>query len=304
MKTKIIFILALLALISSVQASSIESYKIITEVIDENTVNENIVITLANNIDHDIDSATIYLPKESAITSIRDTYGPLKYDVSKSDNIAVNLYFKKPLSSNSKRTLMIEIETKELVTYKGDYFEYLLVFTPKDNISDFEHLLKLPQDAKLYSSESDLRIIYPEAVQDKNYDTLAYIWHLDLKEREPQVFLVRFRLPYTDWLSMAILTAEIIMALIIVATLFLYISGNYSKQKLLDSVKLLSENEKNIVSFIIKNEGISQHKLQDELGYKKSAISKIITRLEIREIITRKKYGKTNRLYLGRRAKK
>lgn len=98
MKNIIIFLATLFALFAPAQAVTIESYKIISEITDKDTVTENIIITLVNDMENNINSATITLPKESTITSVHDTYGSLFCNISKTNRLAVNLKFTKPLA--------------------------------------------------------------------------------------------------------------------------------------------------------------------------------------------------------------
>lgn len=298
------FLIAMAVQTTTSHAITIDSYKIITDIIDERTVNENIVITLTNDQNHSINAAVISLPKESVIKSIRDTYGILEYRTSKSNDMSVAFNFTKPLPSRSSRILMLDIETGDLIMSKYGYFEYILVFTPRQNITDFEHLLKLPKNAELYTSGGDMRIVFPEATEERDNDILSLLWRLNIEAGHPEVFMVRFTAPYTDWLLLGGYSIFLIAALFALRFLYYRINDSYRRSKMLGSVKLLNENEKNIIELIIRNEGISQHVLREKLGYKKSAVSKIITRLITRDILEKKRYGKINRLYIGKRVKR
>ena len=310
MCSKIIFsaiIVTMILLAVSSHAITIDSYRITTDITDDRIVTANIVIKINNNENHSITAAMISLPKGSLIKSVSDTYGDLKYSTSKKNDMSVTFNLTRPLPAEDSRIVMLEIEATELLKQKGDYFEYLLVFTPKQNISDFEHLLKLPKNSEFYSSDSNMRIIFPETSDiedDLNSGMKSVIWRTDLEAGQPEVFMVRFTMPSTNWLQTTIYALLAILALLSIRFLYLKMHAKYLRSKMIGSTKLMNENEKKIIELVIKNEGITQNMLREMIGYKKSAISKIITRLEARDILEKKKYGKVNRLYIGKRVKK
>jgi len=69
--------------------------------------------------------------------------------------------------------------------------------------------------------------------------------------------------------------------------------------------KFLTENEKNIVDVIKDNEGISQNDILNFLPtMTKSNLSKIISKLNNKQILKRIRVGKINKIYLGSRLEK
>lgn len=287
----------LIFLCSGAHAAEFKSYKIIAE-IEGDTVNKDFVITLFNDAETELKSATISAPLDSEIIFVRDSYGDLPYKISREQNIKINFNFTTPLKPKEERLVLIKLSTKSLVTKKEGYFEYLLVFTPKQDIADFEHVLKLPKDAKLYSPGGEFRMVIPEAELSEQYPTPALVWKAQLKASNPEVFLVRYKTNRD-----ALRKVGFSLALILVAGALLFglgkVRGKYQKRKTLESLKILNERERRVLEEIVNNEGIKQYELLAKLEYTKSSLSKILARLEARGLIRKKKIGKVNRWYAG-----
>ncbi|MBU4245998.1 MAG: MarR family transcriptional regulator [Nanoarchaeota archaeon] len=306
MKSGIVAFLAVLVIMSSTSnAMKIESYGIVSEITDDNAVRQKMLITILNNEARELNSGSISAPLDSKIVSITDNYGDLDYNIEKNGKSDILFRLSKPLQSGEPRIIVIYLETTGLIKNTGDYFEYLLVFTPKQNISNFEHLLKLPEGAKLYSSEQ-FAVVFPEAKIGKINDVISVEWISDLAAGEPQVFLARFKTEHINWKSMGMAVALIMAMIVLGRYLQKILKKNINRKKedfVVRSLNLLNESEKPIVESVIRHPGIKQNELREMLNYRKSAISKIISRLEAREIIERKKSGKINRIYPGDRLK-
>jgi hypothetical protein len=163
MKLKKILLTLLLIFSIAGQTHAVEyrSYKIIAEV-TEDAVSEELVITLLNDGSGELTSGTVSVPEGSEILSVRDSYGELTYTASSNRGIKIDFSFDVPVKQGEERIVIINLFTDSLVTKKDGYFEYLLVLTPKSDIPDFEHVLKLPSDAELYSPKESFSLIVPE----------------------------------------------------------------------------------------------------------------------------------------------
>lgn len=291
---------ALIFLCSSAYAAEFKSYKIVAE-IEGGTVNKDFVITLFNDAEVELKAATISAPLDSEIIFVRDSYGDLPYKIFRERNIKIIFNFTTPLKPKEERLLLVKLSTKSLVTKKEDYFEYLLVFTPKQDIADFEHVLKLPNDAKLYSPGGGFQMVIPEAELSRQYPTPTLVWKAQLKQNNPEVFLVRYKTEEGD----ALRKIGFSLALIVFAgILFFGLSrarGKYQKRRTLESLKILNERERRVLEEVVSSEGIKQYELLAKLEYTKSSLSKILARLEARGLIRKKKIGKVNRWYAGER---
>lgn len=295
---KIALLITLIFLCSSAYAAELKSYKIIAE-IEGGIVNEDFVITLFNDVEAELKSASISAPLDSEIISVRDSYGELQYKTYRERSLNIKFNFTTPVKPKEERLVMIKLSTKSLVTKKEDYYEYLLIFTPKQDISDFEHVLKLPRDAKLYSPRAGFQVTIPEAKLSEQYPAPTLVWKAQLNADTPEVFLVRYKTEGED----ALKKISISLAAILIAGVLLFglsrAKGKYQKRRTLDSLKILNEREKRVLEEIVNSEGIKQYELLAKLEYTKSSLSKILTRLEARGLIRKKKIGKVNRWYSG-----
>lgn len=69
--------------------------------------------------------------------------------------------------------------------------------------------------------------------------------------------------------------------------------------------KYLTDNEKEVVDVVKNNQGISQYDILNHLpNITKSNLSKIISKLHSKKILSRIKVGKVNKIYLGERIEK
>jgi len=66
-------------------------------------------------------------------------------------------------------------------------------------------------------------------------------------------------------------------------------------------LSILSEDERSVLEAVSEQEGIKQSTLKYRVDFSKSKLSKILKDLEeVRDLITREKSGKTNKVYLKR----
>lgn len=284
---KIALIIVLTFLFSGVHAAEFKSYKIVSE-IEGDVVNQDFVITLFNDAETELKSATISAPLDSQIIFVRDSYGDLQHKTYKERSLNVKFNFTVPVKPNEERLVLIRLNTKSLVAEKENYFEYLLVFTPRQNVPDFEHVLKLPKDVELYSPRAGFQMVIPEANLSEQYSTPTVVWKVRLQADVPEVFLVRYKTE--DGILKKI---GFSLAFILAAGALLFGLGKarwkYQKHRTLESLKILNEREKRVLEEIVNNEGIKQYELLARLECTKSSLSKILTRLEARGLLRKKK---------------
>jgi uncharacterized membrane protein len=274
------------------------SYKIIST-IQETAVSEKVIITIINDGHTELKSAAFSVPGHMEVLSVEDSYGPIDFQATGQQVKSISMEFNVPVKPFEERLLVLKLRSDALVTEKDGYFEYLLVFTPRQNITNFEHLLKLPKKAELFSPGESFDMVVPPAEQTDAYETPALFWRMDLPPNQPVVFLVRYRADVSkplEWLLLVLGVGALVV--------FGYVAGMraktiYTRKKKIESLKILNEKERRVVEEIARNEGIKQYELLERLGYTKASLSKILTRLEQRDLVTKKKYGKVNRLYLG-----
>lgn len=285
-------------------AAQITSYKIISEV-EGTSVSESIIVTIINDGQKEITSASLSVPSHYSIQGIRDTYGDLEYEVGGTRIKEITFTFSTPLGPSEDRTVTLEMASDSLVTRKEGYYEYLLVFTPRQDIPDFEHVLKLPEGIELYSPRETFEMVVPPTNLSDAFDVPSLGWQMAIGASQPTVFLVRYRAEEDSWNWGWILVWTLAGVVLGVVA---YLSGKAMKKrrdmkKVIASLKILNERERAVVEEVAKREGMKQTELLEGLGYTKASLSKILTKLEQRELIRKEKHGKINRLYLGEKVK-
>ncbi len=299
-KWVIIFLLFFLspAIVGAVQFNS---YKITSEV-EGTDVREDLFITLFNDGDPELRTASLTLPRNSEVLSVRDTYGRLPYTVTGKETRMLSFTFSEAIKPGEERVIILELKAP-LVSRKDGYSEYLLLFNPRQEIKDFEHILRLPVDAELFSPSESYPTVVPDAEISEVSGGLVLTWRTSLEADNPVVFLVRYKSPFYS-IRRTIFIA--LSALVSLSLLFLVgreLRGRRQRSKVLSSLKILNERERLVIAEIVKDEGIKQRELMHLLGYTKSSLSKIISRLEARGLVKKVKSGKINRLYPGERIK-
>jgi len=291
-------VILLLFLAAPVHAVELDSYTIVSS-IEGTTVLEDLSVNIINDGHNELRSATLSVPGHMEVLSVEDSYGAVDFTVSGDQVKAIQMDFPVPVGPSEERLLVMRLRSDALVTEKDGYYEYLLVFTPRQNITNFKHLLKLPRGAELFSPGKSFEMVVPPAEWKEGYQTPALFWRMSLPANQPVVFLVRYRAEVPgvpDW------AGPLAGAAILVGAL--YAAGvkakrAYTRKKKIDSLGILNENERRVVEEIARNEGIKQYELLERLGCSKASLSKLLSRLEQRGLVQKKKYGKVNRLYLG-----
>jgi uncharacterized membrane protein len=299
MRALILLAVFILSLPTAV-ALEFESYQITTEV-EDLTTKEDYILTLRNTGDKELRSFFITFPLDAEVLSVRDSYGDLTYTTARDRSLTLSFDFAPSIKPGEKRLLFISIVTKSRVTWKGDYYEYLLVLTPRQDLPDFELVLKLPSGANLYAPREGFKVLVPEAQFVEGYSTPPRCWKIERKAANPEVFLVRYRAGKGSMLRtiiMALGALGALAALTLIARKALVIR---QRRRALGALKILNEREKRILEEIIKNDGIKQYTLLEKLDYTKSSLSKILAKLEARGLIRKKKIGKINKWYFNKK---
>ncbi|MBN1159991.1 MAG: hypothetical protein JXA43_02005 [Candidatus Diapherotrites archaeon] len=101
----------------------------------------------------------------------------------------------------------------------------------------------------------------------------------------------------------AVLNALIPLAIVICLIFGFILTFMRSKTKVEGQIlvvrKILKEDEAQVFDALIANEGISQSKLLGKIDFSKAKLSQVLSDLENRNIVMKKKYGKENRVYIA-----
>jgi DNA-binding transcriptional ArsR family regulator len=295
----------LAGLFSPVGAAEITSYKIISQV-EGTSVEATVIVTILNDGQNEVSSASLSVPSHYSVKGIQDTYGDLEYEVTGTRIKDIAFTFSTPLRPSEDRVMTLEIRSDSLVSQKEGYYEYLLVFTPRSDIPDFEHVLKLPPGVQLYSPQESFEMVVPPANLSDAFDVPSLGWSMAVGANQPTVFLVRYK---TDEKDMGLAGWFLVWAVAgAVMGGVAYLAGRRMRERLrmkrvIESLKILNERERAVIEEVAKREGMKQTELLERLGYTKASLSKILTKLEQRDLVRKEKHGKINRLYLGEKVK-
>ncbi len=281
---------SLLLLVHPAFALNIDSYQIASER-DGDSARIALFIYVSNNRSEPVDSVVLSVPPDSEILSAGDFFGALSYTKS---GAALRIDMSSPIGQGERRLVFAELSSRGVLSDKRGYSEYLLIFNPAQDIGDFGHTFRMEKFG------GRVQFVSPPAEVSFRDGGLLVRWDIPLKGGVAQPFILRFEEGRVDYTL-----AFALLLLLALAYLAHKASAKYlavrRKENLLGSLKILNERERLVVEAVIREGGISQNKLQGRLGYTKASMSKIVSKLAYRDIISKKKYGKANLLYPGRK---
>lgn len=161
------------------------------------------------------------------------------------------------------------------------------------------HRLLLPAQTQ----ESDIISVYPDTYRLLQLDVPTIEWQTNTSTQ--YVVQLRQTEQRSTWfyLVAAILAVFVLIGVFALLLLFVIrpLREKWRVEQTLKKCKVLQEKEQEIMRHIIMHPGVYQHTLIKELQLLKSNGSKLISKLEQRGLITRKRLGKINALYPGER---
>lgn len=274
-------------------ALNIDSYRIAAEK-EGGSANIALFIYVSNNNSEPVGTVVLSVPPDSSIISAGDFYGPVGYEKA---GPSLRLNLSTPIGQGGSRLILAELSSKSVLSGKGALSEYLLIFTPPQDIADFEHTFRIPEAGK-----KQVHFVSPPAEIGLSDGSLLVHWKMPLRAGVSQPFIVRFEEARTDYTPALLLILLFVLAYLAHGFSKKYISAR-RKEKQIDSLKILNERERVVVEAVVRSPGTSQSSLQQKFGYTKASMSKIVSKLAYREIILKKKHGKTNHLYPGKKLK-
>ena len=278
-------------------SAQVLTYKLISS-IEEGFAEEEHYLILFNNASYPLNQFSVFLPRDVEMIYVKDVYSNLNFEIERNGKAKLTINLSIPIEPKEARLLMCKYRTRERVEARGNFNEYLLVFMPKQDIENFELILKLPRNSELYSPKG-FEVVVPKASLSVLEERPVLKWKTNLQANHPQIFLVRFR-SKPEFNFLVFFSLLILAAAFIPTYKFVYkVWKTYQKIRRLSMLKILNERERRVLEEIIKKEGITQLELMHKLGFSKASLSKILSKLEVRGLIKKKKWGKVNKLYPG-----
>ena len=267
----VVLLVLLISVISPVFAqASIKDYEI-KYYIEDSSVREVIRIELPS-----APSSVNFTSGEVRDVSVRDRSGNLSYEIKK-DN---NFYY---------WTIFLKNDTNILISFYSDG----MVFTGGD-ASQFFSELSLESYEKLaiyaYLPHGDTVVsFYPKyGVPITDGKRIGMIWEYRNSEILDIPVSVRFEKTKTDYVPYlgAVLLVFVIVSLI----------HYYRKRVHTEFMSGFLEDEKKVVKYLIRNRTSYQNIIEKEFKFSRAKMTRIVKKLEQRDLLKKERKGRTNRL--------
>lgn len=299
---KIGFIFILFVLLLPVNAHAISykfsNYSMNLEISQTSMINETVSFTMQNIGESPIALVEYFIASKPISLGIYDSKGPLNYTIENGNTVVISL--REPLKNGTSDSIKINFELSGFVAdFKEDKilsFSYI----PEANITAFSLIVKLPPRSTLASeiekSGESLSAVYPSPTKIyTNGKRIILEWQRDeLKIGESfRVFVMYSNLNKRNYSPLWVL-----FGLLIGTALTYFVIKGKNKNKNIARM-VLSGDEEKIYELILASDGeILQEEIVKTTGFSKAKVSKLIRNLEIKKIIKKEPYRKTNKLML------
>lgn len=190
--------------------------------------------------------------------------------------------------------VFFKLRSSSAVTYSPGVLQYTL---PSPLPVTMDHKILVP----LGLDKEDVLSLFPEGGRIVDDVSTSVVW--DGVQTEYFIVMIAHERPPSPVL---LITGAIILVFLLATGVFFYhrlvvlpVRKKAAIDKLLARCTVLQEKERQIMTKIITVPGIYQHTLLREVQMTKSNGSKIISKLEFRGLVERKRLGKINALFPG-----
>ncbi|HUU77220.1 MAG TPA: winged helix-turn-helix transcriptional regulator [candidate division Zixibacteria bacterium] len=263
------------------------------------------------NIIHIIDVDTIFVESRISTILVHDSEGELFFEwFALSDYQLLNISLRYPILSEEVTTFTVSYLLEDAVLKNPEILENYIIrwtLTNHEISEQFSFILALPNKFIL-SNSSYVPSLEPEAdyisIDGTRFEWIRY----DVLSNEVLTWTIRFEyymnptqsntnIPVYVWILMVIL---FIIGLIVGGLSVFFIFRSRIDMERSDIVEtLLSQPEKEILKIIKDEKGVTtQSKICSISNFSKAKVSYYINELEKKEIITRERWGRMNRIRL------
>jgi len=267
-----------------------------------------------------LDSTTFSLWGGMRNLEVFDAQGNLTHSVRDGpwNTKEVVIPFRQPLAPNETVNISLRFSTSELVRSVEEGMDFSLTYRAEDPVLDFKLVAHLPEGfvlpVSLQRRASQARpVLYPNAIVRTDGRQLSFEWRRGgLEPEEEMTFYVGFekaaRVPATEPAPPPPDRTPMAVALAVMFFLLGYSVGvrQLHREEVVREEEILSvmeENERVVIeNLLASDEPPLQKELQRSTDFSKAKLSRILSGLEARGIISRTPVGKTNRVILKRGA--
>jgi len=267
----------LLLLLSTVCFASVSTYEINYD-ISIDSVHENIRLTFSESMDATM--KFVFVNRVNIITVSGDK-GPLRHELQSGQNTTLVIY------PNSSREIFISLEQFNSVLSSPDFYQFIDDFTSNEDIGRLVVSATLPRGFVVY------RDFYmpssAEIITDGERITLLWI------ETNTKSISKIYSVKFAGTNDYGFVIAPIAIIVVLVAAFILFF--RYHKKKLLHEFKKgFSEDEIKVVDIIKKERTVYQNKIEKELKFSRTKMTRITEKFRQKGLIEKKRYGRTNKL--------
>lgn len=301
-----------LLLMPCVSGLEVTDYKVIAE-IENNVLRENVTLTITNTLDSALEELSYPFAENIREVGAFDGDGALvsKVDYRKGRTY-VSCEFREPVYPGEQVTVTFTYLNPGAITTVGESYLLSTTYSLLANVKNFRIVLMLSEGYGI--SEEGVSIVpTPDEISSDGRRVIV-VW--DMRDPIPTEFrefrlFVRYERLVKDYTSYIVPGAAGVILLGLAFAILGYKA--YSNRRdgeekeenngITSKIDILKEDEQRILRMVIEENGIKQRKIQDETGFSKAKVSKIISELEKRGAIIKEQIGRKNRIYLSDKLK-
>ncbi len=287
----------LLLLIAGIAfAQEFSSYQITLSIGD--TIQEEFAFSMNNTYQGPLDEISMYLATEPRNIQVEPN---ARYTVEKaSKGYIFKILLDKPVPEGEILNAKVSLETDSWAEpiNDGELFSYR--YTPEAGIKDLTLTIKLPKASAISLQPQGAQTAavspIPDSITTDGERTILSWKMRDVKEGE-QVSVMAVYSMSQSYKALYFLSGGLLGALAIFA--YMRRKDQERKEKIVSKVVplALSADEK-VLYDILKEGETTQEELRKRTGHSKSKISKLVRNLEVKHLVKKTPYRKTNKLKL------
>lgn len=299
-----------LFLMPCVSSLEVTEYEVSAE-IENNLLRENVTLTITNTFDTSLEELSYPFAEDIREVVAYDGEGLLGSEVDhRMGSTYVKCNFREPVLPGEQVTVTFTYLNPGAITTVGESYLLSTTYSLLANVKNFRVVLMLPEGYGI--SEEGVSIVpTPDEISSDGRRVIV-VW--DMRDPIPVEFrefrlFVRYENLVTDYAGY-IAPGAVGMFLILLALLgYRTISNRRDDEAreendaITSKIDILREDEQQILRMVLEENGIEQRKIQDETGFSKAKVSKIISELEKRGAIIKEQIGRKNRIYVSDKLK-
>jgi uncharacterized membrane protein len=269
---------------------------------------------ISNNGTEPLDFFALDIYKNISSVYVSDPLGSLSFNwkIIQSFENQINISFRYPLLPENLYIFSIEyqlLETVYNVEEPVEYYGFDYQVNHSLDSRDFNLNIILPFGSSLLSNDVGPLPVSPNPTKIFDENGLINIeWEEgSITSDDIDSYSVRFQIHnelFTNqnnikpYLIVIIALGSFILGGLVVFSFYYF--GNILKQRQQVLASLMSKSERRIITEINKEGGVStQNRICDRTGYSKSKVSQILSRLEKKKVLTRERWGRTNKVSIS-----